>query len=95
MILNIVKSNELKWLPNGSELIKVSGSSTLNSTSKPETYTSFTRSQEIMPEFANSQIGPKHPDIIISKLGPGQVRFNLFCAHSCCIIGIIMKIQGA
>lgn len=67
-----VKSNELKWLPNGSELIKVSGSSTLNSTSKPETYTSFTRSQEIMPEFANSQIGPKHPDIIISKLGPGQ-----------------------
>ncbi|XP_010534813.1 PREDICTED: DNA-directed RNA polymerases I and III subunit RPAC1 [Tarenaya hassleriana] len=63
-----VKSNELKWLPNGSEFIKDSG----GSTSKTETYTSFSRSQDSFPEFANNPIAPRHSDIIIAKLGPGQ-----------------------
>ncbi|OMP06988.1 DNA-directed RNA polymerase, RBP11-like protein [Corchorus olitorius] len=65
-----VKSDELKWLPNGSELVKESTPS--DSASKPETYTSFSCSQETIPEFAKNPIAPKYPDIIIAKLGPGQ-----------------------
>ncbi|KAF7851649.1 hypothetical protein BT93_L3306 [Corymbia citriodora subsp. variegata] len=64
-----VKSNELMWLPKGSEFLKTSES--LTSTSKPETYTSFTCSQDSMPEFAGNPIRV-YPDIIISKLGFGQ-----------------------
>ncbi|XWS27703.1 hypothetical protein CRYUN_Cryun25bG0004000 [Craigia yunnanensis] len=67
-----VKSDELKWLPNGSELVKESRNATSDSSSKPETYTSFTCSQDTFPEFAKNPIAPKHPDIIIAKLGPGQ-----------------------
>ncbi|EOY11972.1 RNA polymerase I subunit 43 isoform 4 [Theobroma cacao] len=67
-----VKSDELKWLPNGSELIKESRKVASDSASKPETYTSFSCSQDTLPEFANNPIAPKYPDIIISKLGPGQ-----------------------
>lgn len=62
-------SNELTWLPKGSELLKTSES--LTSTSKPETYTSFTCSQDSMPEFAGNPISV-YPDIIIAKLGFGQ-----------------------
>ncbi|XP_024004460.1 DNA-directed RNA polymerases I and III subunit rpac1 isoform X2 [Eutrema salsugineum] len=63
-----VLTKELIWLPNGSELIKESG----GSTSKPRTYTSFSRSQDSFPEFANNPITPSYPDILIAKLGPGQ-----------------------
>ncbi|XAR56809.1 DNA-directed RNA polymerase [Bertholletia excelsa] len=67
-----VKSNELKWLPKGSEFPLATDNSTLNSSLKPKTYTSFSCSQDSLPEFSNNPIAPKHPDIIIDKLGPGQ-----------------------
>lgn len=67
-----VKSDELKWLPNGSEFVLESEKLTANSTSKPKTYTSFSCSQDSLPEFAKDPIRVKHPDIILAKLGPGQ-----------------------
>lgn len=73
-----VKSNELKWLPMGSEFPLAMDNSTLNSSLKPKTYTSFSCSQDSLREFSNNPIAPKHPDIIIDKLGPGQVIFY-FC----------------
>lgn len=65
-----VKSDELKWLPKGSEFLKISGDS--NSSTKAETYTSFSSNQASIPEFASSPISI-YPDIIVAKLGPGQV----------------------
>ncbi|KZV36216.1 hypothetical protein F511_14234 [Dorcoceras hygrometricum] len=67
-----VKSDELKWLPKGSEFVLNSEKSTADSTSKTKTYTSFSCSQDSLPEFSNNPIAPKHDDIIIAKLGPGQ-----------------------
>ncbi|KAF8414281.1 hypothetical protein HHK36_002283 [Tetracentron sinense] len=67
-----VKSDELKWLPNGSELLLATENPNSNSSSRPKTYTSFSCSQDSLPEFSNNPIGPKHHDIIIAKLGPGQ-----------------------
>ncbi|KAK8271261.1 hypothetical protein V6Z11_D11G250200 [Gossypium hirsutum] len=66
-----VKSNALKWLPNGSELVKETRNAASDSSSKPETYTYFGCSQETIPEFVKNPIIPKYPDIIIAKLGPG------------------------
>uniref|UniRef100_A0A1D1ZGR5 DNA-directed RNA polymerases I and III subunit RPAC1 n=1 Tax=Anthurium amnicola TaxID=1678845 RepID=A0A1D1ZGR5_9ARAE len=63
-----VKSDQLKWLPNGSELEM----ELPNPSAKPKSYTSFSCSQASLPEFSNKPIGPKHEDIIIAKLGPGQ-----------------------
>lgn len=76
---NAVMSNALKWLPNGSEFILSTEKSTLDSTSKTKTYTSFNCSQGSLPEFVNNPIVPKHGDIIVAKLGPGQVCFNVQC----------------
>ncbi|MCL7041177.1 hypothetical protein MKW94_021127 [Papaver nudicaule] len=70
-----VKSDQLKWLPNGSEFIDeptTATDSTPATGSTPKTFTNFDHSQASLPEFANNPIVPKHPDIIISKLGPGQ-----------------------
>ncbi|TYH80344.1 hypothetical protein ES332_D03G125600v1 [Gossypium tomentosum] len=67
-----VKSDALKWLPNGSELVKETRNVASDSSSKPETYTYFGCSQETIPEFVKNPIIPKYPDIIIAKLGPGQ-----------------------
>ncbi|XP_052490113.1 uncharacterized protein LOC105790784 [Gossypium raimondii] len=67
-----VKSDALKWLPNGSELVKETRNATSDSSSKPKTYTYFSCSQETIPEFVKNPIIPKYPDIIIAKLGPGQ-----------------------
>ncbi|KAL3508348.1 hypothetical protein ACH5RR_027749 [Cinchona calisaya] len=67
-----VKTDELKWLPNGSELLLATENMASNEASKPKTYTSFTCSQDSLPEFSKNPIAPKHPDIIIAKLGPGQ-----------------------
>ena len=68
-----MKSDKLKWLPNGSELpcedVKP------NAGSKPKTFTSFTCSQDSLPEFSNNSIGLTYSDIILAKLGPGQVTF--------------------
>ncbi|RDX83151.1 DNA-directed RNA polymerases I and III subunit RPAC1 [Mucuna pruriens] len=65
-----VKSDELKWLPNGSEFpcedVKP------NAGSKPKTFTSFTCSQDSLPEFSSNPLCPTYPDIILAKLGPGQ-----------------------
>ncbi|KAF7815994.1 DNA-directed RNA polymerases I and III subunit RPAC1 [Senna tora] len=65
-----VKSNELKWLPNGSEL--PSEDIKPNSSSKPKTFTSFSCSQDSLPEFSGNPIAPRNLDIILAKLGPGQ-----------------------
>lgn len=63
-----VKSDQLKWLPNGSGLLMASP----NPSSKPKSYTSFTCSQDSLPELSRKPIGMKHQDIIVAKLGPGQ-----------------------
>lgn len=68
-----VKSDELKWLPGGSEFILSTDKSTSDSSVKTKTYTSFTCSQDSLPEFFDNPIAPKHDDIILAKLGPGQV----------------------
>ncbi|KAI4303750.1 hypothetical protein MLD38_039346 [Melastoma candidum] len=64
-----VKSDELRWLPKGSEFLKESGASASNT--KAETYTSFNFSQDSMPEFSDNPIGVS-PGIIVAKLAPGQ-----------------------
>lgn len=73
--MNVVLTNELQWLPNGSEFLKETGGSTSNSNSnsKPKTYTSFSCSQDSLPEFADNPITPTYLDILIAKLSPGQV----------------------
>lgn len=71
-----MKSDELKWLSNGSELHKTPEDS--NTSSKVETYASFTRSQDSLLEFSSNPI-TVYPDIIVAKLGPGQVKvFHVF-----------------
>ncbi|KAK6149425.1 hypothetical protein DH2020_016950 [Rehmannia glutinosa] len=71
-----VTTNELKWLPNGSELILSTEKPTQDSTSKTKTYTSFNCRQDTLPEFLDNPIVPKHDDILIAKLGPGQYVRN-------------------
>ncbi|KAM3248333.1 DNA-directed RNA polymerases I and III subunit rpac1-like isoform X3 [Capsicum annuum] len=67
-----VLSSELKWLPNSSELILATESPASYSITKQKTYTSFSSSQDTLPEFSNYPIAPKDVDIIIAKHGPGQ-----------------------
>ncbi|CAH9063980.1 unnamed protein product [Cuscuta epithymum] len=67
-----VKSEDLKWLPNGSEFQLATEKSVSSSASKPKTYTSFSCSQDSLPEFANTPISLQHHDITIARLGPGQ-----------------------
>ncbi|GLJ18919.1 hypothetical protein SUGI_0338150 [Cryptomeria japonica] len=68
VVNSTVKSEQLNWLPKGSEFEKPSTDSSL----KAKTYTSFNCSQDSLPEFSYNSIGSKYPDIIISKLRPGQ-----------------------
>ncbi|KAG6516998.1 DNA-directed RNA polymerases I and III subunit RPAC1-like isoform X2 [Zingiber officinale] len=63
-----VKSDQLKWLPNGSEL----EIATLDKSSKVKSYTSFSCSQNSLPEISKKPLGVKHDDIILAQLGPGQ-----------------------
>lgn len=63
-----VKSDQLIWLPDGSELLMESH----NPSTKPRSYTSFSCSQASLPHFSGKPIRMKHNDIIISRLGPGQ-----------------------
>ncbi|KAK1440200.1 hypothetical protein QVD17_06025 [Tagetes erecta] len=65
-----VYSHDLKWLPSGSEYMLPTENSS-DPSSKPKTYTSFTSSQDSLPEFLNNPITVT-PGIIITKLGPGQ-----------------------
>ncbi|PRQ35101.1 putative DNA-directed RNA polymerase [Rosa chinensis] len=67
-----VKSKDLVWLPNGSNFALESEGSSSNSSSKPKTYTSFTCSQDSLPEFSSNPVGPTDGDITIARLGPGQ-----------------------
>ncbi|KAL7088127.1 hypothetical protein ACP275_13G109400 [Erythranthe tilingii] len=67
-----VKSSELKWLPGGSEFALSTEKPTQDSTSKIKTYTSFTCSQDSLPEFSSNPIAPTHDDITLAVLGPGQ-----------------------
>lgn len=64
-----VKSGQLQWLSNGSEYLKEQS----DSSSKPKTYTAFSCDQRSLPEFANNAVTVHDPDIIIARLGPGQV----------------------
>ena len=68
-----MKSDKLKWLPNGSEL--PSEDVKPNTSSKPKTFTSFTCSQNSLPEFSSNSLELTDSDIILAKLGPGQVTF--------------------
>lgn len=63
-----VKSDQLQWLPNGSEY-KVPS---LDMSSKSHTYTSFSCSQDTLPPFVKDLIVPCYPDITLAKLRPGQ-----------------------
>ncbi|KAL6573142.1 hypothetical protein OROMI_012758 [Orobanche minor] len=67
-----VKSDELKWLPNGSEFVLSTENLAPDSTSRTKTYTSFNRRQDSLLGFLNNPIGPKQDDILIAKLGSGQ-----------------------
>jgi DNA-directed RNA polymerases I and III subunit RPAC1 len=61
-----VKSDELKWLPEGSQL---SAASPAQAGDKQKT-TSFSQSQK---EISEKPLGVKLVDITIARLGPGQV----------------------
>ncbi|MCO5588535.1 hypothetical protein L7F22_042492 [Adiantum nelumboides] len=61
-----VKSEQLQWLPNGSEYQVPS----LEKSSK--TYTSFSCSQDTLPALKNDPIASRYPDITLAKLRPGQ-----------------------
>lgn len=71
MTFNIcaVKSDQLKWLPEGSQLHK----ETPSLSAEPKTYTSFSGNQL---EVSKKPLGVKYKDIILAKLGPGQVLFD-------------------
>ena len=70
LVVCAVKSGELEWLPEGSQL---SMASPAQSGDKQKTFTSFSQSQK---EILEKPIGVKFEDITIARLGPGQV--NLF-----------------
>lgn len=61
-----VKSSELEWLPEGSQL---SMSAPAQSGDKQKTFTSFSQSQK---EILEKPLGVKYKDITIARLGPGQ-----------------------
>ncbi|KAJ7963595.1 DNA-directed RNA polymerases I and III subunit like [Quillaja saponaria] len=67
-----VKSDQLKWSPYGSQFPLEAKDTHPNASSKPKTYTSFSCSQDLLPEFIHNPIGPKDSDIIIAKLAGGQ-----------------------
>lgn len=73
IISDAVKSDELKWLANGSEFLVEQNNLESNSSSKAKTYTSFNCSQKSLPEFANNPIDVM-PGITIARLAPGQVK---------------------
>ncbi|XP_020103496.1 DNA-directed RNA polymerases I and III subunit rpac1-like isoform X1 [Ananas comosus] len=60
-----VKSDQLKWLPDGSQLHK----ETPSQSAEPKTYTSFSGNQL---EVSKKPLGVTYKDIILAKLGAGQ-----------------------
>jgi DNA-directed RNA polymerase I and III subunit RPAC1 len=71
IFINAVKSDALKWLPNGSELI--ADGAKPNADAKPKTFTSFSSEKDKLPKFTKNPPAPNNLDIILAKLGPGQV----------------------
>ncbi|TVU11115.1 hypothetical protein EJB05_44680 [Eragrostis curvula] len=61
-----VKSGELEWLPEGSQL---STTSPAQAGDTQKTFTSFSQSQK---EISDKPLGVKFNDITIARLGPGQ-----------------------
>uniref|UniRef100_A0A0E0K4N1 DNA-directed RNA polymerase RpoA/D/Rpb3-type domain-containing protein n=1 Tax=Oryza punctata TaxID=4537 RepID=A0A0E0K4N1_ORYPU len=61
-----VKSGDLEWLPEGSQLPLASPA---QSGDKQKTYTSFSQSQK---DILEKPLGVKFKDITIARLGPGQ-----------------------
>ncbi|KAM0887051.1 hypothetical protein ACQ4PT_029285 [Festuca glaucescens] len=61
-----VKSGQLEWLPEGSQLTIASPA---QPGEKPKTYTSFGQSQQ---KTSERPLGVKYEDITIARLGPGQ-----------------------
>nr|CAB3452695.1 unnamed protein product [Digitaria exilis] len=61
-----VKSGELEWLPEGSQLSMTSPG---QSGGKQKTFTSFSQSQK---DILDKPLGVKFKDITIARLGPGQ-----------------------
>ncbi|KAJ8470673.1 hypothetical protein OPV22_025016 [Ensete ventricosum] len=59
-----VKSNQLKWLPNGSELQMT----TYDSSAKAKSYTSFSCSQDSLPEFSKKPLGVSFPLELLSDI---------------------------
>jgi len=66
LVVCAVKSGELEWLPEGSQL---SMASPAQSGDKQKTFTSFSQSQK---EILEKPLGVKFKDITIARLGPGQ-----------------------
>lgn len=61
-----VKSEELKWQPNGSMFaLEIEN----KGTTAPKTYTNFKSSQDMQPEISEN---PIHPNITVARIGPGQ-----------------------
>lgn len=67
-----VKSEQLQWLPGGSEYQVPSVEKTA------KTYTSFSCSQDTLPPFKKDPIISRYPDITLARLRPGQVIDNGF-----------------
>ncbi|KAF5204778.1 Dna-directed rna polymerases i and iii subunit like [Thalictrum thalictroides] len=66
-----VRSDELMWLPNGSGFAMETDTYS-DKKSNPKTYTSFSCSQDSLPEFCDNPISLTHSDIIIAKLAAKQ-----------------------
>lgn len=72
-----VKSEELKWQPDGSRFALELNDKGSSSTSAPKTYTNFKTSQKNRPGLSENPIQLKYPDITISRIGPGHVNYLL------------------
>jgi DNA-directed RNA polymerase I and III subunit RPAC1 len=73
LVVCAVKSSDLKWLPEGSQLSMASPGQSGN---KQKTFTSFSQSQN--DDTLQKPLGVKVTDIVIARLGPGQVCVTCF-----------------
>jgi hypothetical protein len=72
LVVCAVKSGDLEWLPEGSQLSMASPG---QSGDKPKTFTSFSQSQK---DILQNPLHVKVDDINIARLGPGQVCVTCF-----------------
>jgi hypothetical protein len=80
-----VKSGQLEWLPEGSQLTIASPA---QPGEKPKTYTSFGQSQK---KTSERPLGVKYEDITIARLGPGQVILLLCYSYIALLISSMMS----